>query len=524
MSGAQPPVGAGPAPPGPSGAPAPSGPAEDPGRDYAKQRLGIAGLASDAAFYGATRAILKSLAFLLVPLYAHFLSRAEFGRLELVLATVALVDVVISAGMDGVFARFYFDRDEQGWRRRIITLYFLIETVYPALVVFPLVIFSAGLSDRVFGAETYAAFFVIALVDVYLTNVVDLPMNLTRLRRKRRRFAFYSITRGLVQIVFTVLLVAVWHFGVKGILIASLVSVGVAFAITLREYLFELTRRIDWRVAREMISFAWPGIIGGLAFYGMNLSNRFFVKHYHGLDDTGLYGVAFRYSQVVVVAVLAFRMGWTPWHYPWLKSGRHQEMVARGATYFFFGVGFLAVLVSAWILPIFHVLMPERFWAASPAVAPLALAAACTGAYTVFAVGLNVTKRMRLLPPLAVIGAGLAVGLYFLLIPPFSFVGAAWATAAASAALAALVLVVSNRIYPVPWDWRRIALIVAGAGGLSLASLAVDAWLPIGVSIPVRFAIVFAYPAILVALGFFPRKDFAAARLRLAKLARRRAQ
>ena len=108
-----------------------------------RQRLGIAALASDAAFYGSVRAVLKSLAFLLVPLYAHFLAPTEFGRLELVLATVALVDVLITAGMDGVFARFYFDRDDPDWRRRIITLYLVIETVYPALVVFPLVIFSA---------------------------------------------------------------------------------------------------------------------------------------------------------------------------------------------------------------------------------------------------------------------------------------------------------------------------------------------------------------------------------------------
>ena len=92
-----------------------------------------------------------------------------------------------------------------------------------------------------------------------------------------------------------------------------------------------------------MISFAWPGIIGGLAFYALNLLDRFFVKHYHGLADTGLYGAAVRYSQVVVVGVLAFRMGWTQWHYPLASHGRHPQMVARGANYYFFATGFLAV-------------------------------------------------------------------------------------------------------------------------------------------------------------------------------------
>ena len=486
------------------------------------RQLGIGALARDASIYGGTRVLLKSLAFLLVPLYAHFLTTAEFGRLELVLATVAFVDVLIAANMDGVFARFFFDKDDPAWRRQIITLYLTIESLYPAAVVGVLIGLSGTLSDRVFGAGTYAAFFAIALVDVYLTNIVDLPMILCRLRRKPFTFAAYSLVRGSTQVVFSVLLVAVWHLGVKGILIASLVSVGVAFVITLREYFRDLTRRVTWGVGREMIAFAWPGILGGLAFYGLGLADRFIVKHYHGEGDVGLYGVAFRYSQVVLVAVLAFRMGWTQWHYSWFRSGRHPEMVARGASYYFFATGLLAVVVSAWILPVFHLIMPEKFWPATEAVAPLALAAVATGAYTLFAVGLNVTKRMRLLPPLAFAGAGLAVGLYFLLIPPYSFVGAAWATTAALAGLSLLVLAVSQRIYPVPWDRRRIGLAVAAAGGLCLAALGIDAWLPLAASIPVRVGLVATFPLALLTLGFFPPDDLAVARSRIRKIVRLR--
>jgi O-antigen/teichoic acid export membrane protein len=478
-------------------------------------RLGISALAKDTAIYGGTRVLLKSLAFLLVPLYAHFLSPTEFGRLELVLATVAFVDVLIAANMDGVFARFFFERDEAGWRRQIITLYLWIEAVYPALVVVPLVLLSEQLSGRVLGTEAYAAFFVIALCDLYLTNVVDLPMILCRLRRKPLTFARYSLARGLTQVVTSVLLVAVWHLGVKGILIASLASVGVAFVITLPEYVRDLVRRVDWRVGREMVAFAWPGIVGGLAFYALNLMDRFFVKSYHGLDDAGLYGVAYRYSQVVLVGVLAFRLGWTQWHYSWLHSGRHPNAVARGANYYFLGAGWLAVLVSAWILPVFHLIMPAVFRPATEAVAPLAIAGIATGAYTLFAVGLNVTKRMRLLPPLALAGAGIAVGLYFALIPPFSYVGAAWATATALWLLAGIVLAVSHRIYPVPWEWRRVGLALGLAVGACLLALALDAWVGLAPSIPARAALTLGYPVALAVLGFFPPGDLGAVRARL---------
>jgi O-antigen/teichoic acid export membrane protein len=122
---------------------------------------------------------------------------------------------------------------------------------------------------------------------------------------------------------------------------------------------------------------------------------------------------------------------------------------------------------------------------------------------------------MRLLPPLALCGAGFAVGLYFVLIPRFSFVGAAWATVASLWGLSLLVLAVGQRIYPVPWDWRRIVSAVGLAFGLALASLAVDAWVPFAVSVPVRVAITAAYPLALLATGFFPAADLAAARRRL---------
>jgi O-antigen/teichoic acid export membrane protein len=480
------------------------------------RRLGLGALAQDAAIYGGARVLLKSLAFLLVPVYARYLTPAEFGVLELVLAFAAFIDVFIN--LSGVLARFYFDRDDSRWRKQAITLFFLIETIYPAALIGGLLLFADRLADPIAGDAVYASLIVIALIDLYLTNVVDISMSLTRLRRKPWTFVLYALTRGLTYLTLAILLVAVWELGVKGILIASLTAACLVFVLSAKEYVGDLVRGVDWRVGREMISFGWPTIVSALAFYALNLLDRFFIKHYHGLEDNGLYGVAFRYSQIVLVGVFAFRMGWPQWHYSWLNTDRHPEMVARGANWFLAAIGFLAVLVSAWILPLFHLIIPERYWGATVAVAPLSLAAMATGAYAVTAVGLNVTKRMRLIPVTAVVAGTAAVGLYFLLIPPFSFVGAAWATVAALWLMAGMIGVVSHRIYPVPWDYRRIGLALAATLGLALASLALDAWVPFAASLPLRVAITATYPAALLLGGF----TTAAERSRLRGLLRRR--
>ena len=106
---------------------------------------------------------------------------------------------------------------------------------------------SGPLADGVADRTTYATLFVIALADLYLTNIVDLPMALCRLRRKPITFAFYALSRAVTMVVFSVLFVAVWEYGVKGILLASLTSACVVFVLSAREWVRDLVPRIPPR-------------------------------------------------------------------------------------------------------------------------------------------------------------------------------------------------------------------------------------------------------------------------------------
>ena len=478
------------------------------------RRLGIAALAYDTAIYGGTRVAVKSLAFLLVPLYAHFLTPSEFGVLELVLATMALIDVFIA--LPGTLARFFFDKDDRAWRRQVVTTYFAIEATYPAVLVAGLMILSGPLADGVADSTTYATLFVIALADLYLTNIVDLPMALCRLRRKPVTFAFYALSRAVTMVVFSVLFVAVWEYGVKGILLASLTSACVVFVLSAREWVRDLVPRDPAAASCGRCSSS-PGrrSSAGSRSTPSTSSTASSSPTTTGPRKRPLRrglplqpgrrrrGVRLPHGLVAVALLLA------P-HRAAPADGRR-----AGANYFFFAIGFLVALVSLWILPVFHLLMPERFWEATYAVPPLALAAAGTGAFTVFAVGVNVTKRMRLLLPLSGASALLAIGLYFLLIPPYSFLGAAWATAASFAAMAIGMLVICQRIYPVPWEWRRLALAVGAHGRALLRGARTRRLGPFHASLAVRAVLTLAYPLVLVALGFFPRSDLAAMRDRL---------
>ena len=97
----------------------------------------------------------------------------------------------------------------------------------------------------------------------------------------------------------------------------------------------------------------------------------------------------------------------------------------------------------------------------------------------------------------SVVVAAVNVGLNVLLIPPYGMEGAAIATAAAYLALFIGMVIYSQEVYYVPYQWRRIALAVGVAVGLTVLGKSLD--------VPLAGAVLLSavYPLILLPLGFY---------------------
>jgi hypothetical protein len=74
--------------------------------------------------------------------------------------------------------------------------------------------------------------------------------------------------------------------------------------------------------------------------------------------------------------------------------------------------------------------------------------------------------------------------------------GAADATLAAYVALFVGMWLRSRRVYPVPWQWRRVVTLAAVAAGLMLIGRAVG-------SLPLAIALAVVYPLALLPAGFY---------------------
>ena len=93
--------------------------------------------------------------------------------------------------------------------------------------------------------------------------------------------------------------------------------------------------------------------------------------------------------------------------------------------------------------------------------------------------------------------AALNIGLNFALIPEYGQIGAGIATLAAYALMLVGMTWNAHRLFPVPYQWRRVVTVAGIAVGLTVLGKELD------VGLAVAIALVAVYPLLLALAGFY---------------------
>jgi O-antigen/teichoic acid export membrane protein len=136
-----------------------------------------------------------------------------------------------------------------------------------------------------------------------------------------------------------------------------------------------------------------------------------------------------------------------------------------------------------------------------------------SGVYAVVTAGLYIERRTHVLAWIAGAGAVLNLSICIVAAPRWGMVSVAWATPAAYALMAALATWQSNRVFPVPFEWRRLAHLAMQVAAL----FAADRWIaghgvqPLSVlGVASKLGLLAFLPVLLFATGFFRRGELRA--------------
>jgi O-antigen/teichoic acid export membrane protein len=429
-------------------------------------------LSRDFAVYGLGEIVIKAFSLISLPVYTHVFNPAEFGILSYVTTLGGLLGAVLVLGGDSAYARFFFEARTVERRQLITSTWIGFLAVWSIAISLLILPFAGMIAESSLADRATTPLFVAMLLAGPVSLVNRMCAQVLRNEFRPAAYTVLNIAGTVLLVGFAVTAVVGLHMGLLGVLIGTLVAELVMLPVRLWTARSMFRFRFSLSLLRQLLGFGIPLVPTSLAYWVFLTSDRLILGKLSTLEQLGLYSVANSLVGLATIAISAFGQAWTPHAIQLYEDAREAAPVIYGRvmTYLLAGFGLLAVGVTVFGPELLRLLTPSEYQGAAGAIAPLAIAMVAMASTQITAGGISLTKRTHYLAVLTWLTAVVNVLLNLVLDAPFGMLGAAWATTVAYVSLTLLYLVTSQRLWPVAYEIRRSATLIALISTFSLAA------------------------------------------------------
>lgn len=451
-----------------------------------------------ASIYGLGAMALQGASMILIPLYTRYLTPAEYGILEMVSRIGEIFNICLLANGIRLAAFTFFcqassekERRETGSTLLIAPVFVLGAGMLVSSIVLPYLDRIAGITD------VRLAF--LAVVLVVLEAIVELPLILMQARLESVKYVVATICMFCFRVTLAVIAVAGFGWGVWGVL-GSSITTSAVFGIffTWREVSLSGFHP-NMKKLREVFRFILPFVPVGLCGMVLHNGDRFFLMHFGGADQVGIYSLGYKFvSAITMLSTAPLCLVWNAQMYRSFERPDAVHLVGRASTRILTAYVFATMGLCILDNDIIGLLAPASYFSALNVVMPVALAYFFWTFSNLMDAPLWVRRRSDLKSWIIFGSTIVMVALYVLLIPPYGSIGAAFATLGGLATHCAITYVVARRVFPVRYEFGRISAMLLSAILLTAAAhLVRDGW----TTLPFKLTCWLGWPLLLWKLG-----------------------
>jgi O-antigen/teichoic acid export membrane protein len=428
----------------------------------------------DVAIYAAGLAIGRLIGFIMIPVYTRALTPSDYGVIEMLSRVADVVALLAGAGISASVIKFYSDSlDEVRARSVVYTATVGIAGVCAVAFAILLPILPKAYEVLNLPRCYHTAGYLMicgALIDV----ISLVPLAYLRARRRSVAYVVYNLARLFLALCLNILFVVWMQRGVWGITMSSIITSFLSMLVLTGATLRETFSRFNWEVFVNLLRYGLPLVPANVSMFILHNSDRFFLARYHSLDETGVYGLAYRFGAVLsTLIVQPFALMWSVEQFSAGPEKSRGDNIARvgGAVWNVFMASWLLLSVGSHL--VLRLMTPSSYWGAIRFIPVILLAYAVFGINHVFQSPLYICGVTSYIAYANAISAVLCLLLNWMLIPPYGGMGAAVATLLSFSSVAGITLFLSHRKMHVHYEWGRmvISLFFAFAGYLLSLSL-----------------------------------------------------
>ena len=204
---------------------------------------------------------------------------------------------------------------------------------------------------------------------------------------------------------------------------------------------------------KQMLRYGLPFILSGTLFYLLTYADRYFIINYGSVADLGLYYIGLSLAGIITLLFAGFQQAWSPILWSTYQDRDAKQFYSKLLDYAF-SLSILAIAaISLFSREILMVLTTTDYLESYQVVPWLAFSILFSQVFSLFVPGINIAKKTIHYVWRGAVAVTVNIVLNFLLVPKYGIVGAAAATLAAAAISYVLILVMSQRYYPIQFNF-----------------------------------------------------------------------
>lgn len=460
--------------------------------------------------YGIGDVISRISAFLLLPIYTRYFTPEQFGVLEIFYMAAAVISIFLGKEISHAMLRFYYEYPLQEDKNSLVSSSFILYALTASLLLGICSLFSLQFSFYIFDTYDYSKHFLYLFSWLFFSLVNEIGYSYLRAREKAITFVSVSFLELIIKLTACIYLIVYSDYGVLGVLIGNLLGVITSFLI-LGGYVFSgCGFRVEPSKLSDAIRYMLPLMVVGLTGTIIGQADRYFLNMYTSLALVGLYGLGMRFSTIIAFLVIQpFTKGYGPFRFSIMDQDNAKDIYARVTTYFCFILLWMSLGMIALAREVIQIMAMESYWSAYDVIPILLISVLGQGLYYMFQIGVYIKKNTKVLSYLFIVASIFNILCLWLLVPRYQIVGAAIAVAATHIIIAIGGLVLSNKVYPIEYEWNRLLKSLVVYGFLLVPgcmSFHTDPYWSALIKLPLFIL----YPMILLRIKFFTGNEIEA--------------
>lgn len=421
------------------------------------QRLGSATAAFTIANFGT-----KALSFLvLIPIYTRFLSPGEFGIVSLSETMAVVVATIYASTFEISIQRFYHRYRDPKRARACISTLIQIGSVFIAGICFLTFIFGPVLIRHLFPHFTFPFYPYIGLAigTFALNQIISYRLVLYQAEQQAIGYVALSLVLFVAIAIGSFTFIVFLHAGALGMLIGKFIPT----AIVAMGAVFLLRGWMVWGWDRETVSeftkFAVPISAYPFILLGLNIGDRLILQMYRSTSEVGVYSLAYGIGMAMSLLGISLYQSWTPVFYRTAAQGEaYKPQNARLVTGALLVKLFFAI-VGVSLSPLFVSRLMDPRYREGAILVPYIICGYLLRGFTFsFHVPLLAAGKTLATSISGTVALVVNLAINFAFIPRHGIYAAAYATVIAYGVELAIVYVFAQRIYPLPYARRKLAV------------------------------------------------------------------